>query len=107
MSLTLNNSKDVTCDSLFLRYTNYLTNVLDVISASSVPGNEITTITGTGAAVITGSGVSRNVFVDLSGYTNTGALNIMLKGKENTITAGTFLTKNGSINLKRRPIGIH
>ena len=96
MSLTLNNSKDVTCDSLFLLYNNSSTNALDVISASSGSGNEITAITGSGAAVVMGSGASRNVFVDLSGYTNTSALILILNGKENTITAGSFLTKTGS-----------
>ena len=34
MSLTLDNSKDIICDSLYLIYNNNLENILDVISGS-------------------------------------------------------------------------
>ena len=58
MSFYLNRSKDITCDSLFLLDTNnILQNVLDLIANSGGSGGSggITTLTGSGAAVITGT----------------------------------------------------
>ena len=73
MSLSLNNSRDVTCDKLFVLDSNNVSqNILNLIAAV---GTGITTLTGSGSAVITGSGNSRNILVDLSGYTNTASLN--------------------------------
>jgi len=78
VSLTLNNSEDITCDKLFLLDTNdILQDVLDLISAGGGGSGSsgITTLTGSGAAVITGTSTSKNILVDLSMYTNTTALN--------------------------------
>jgi len=88
MSLNLNNSRDVTCDKLFLlNGNNVLQNVLTLIAAA---GNGIETLTGSGSAIVTGSGSSRNILVDLSAYTNTASLNALLNAKQDNITAGTF-----------------
>ena len=69
MNLNRDNSRDITCDRLFLSDTNnVLQNILTLISFA---GSGITTLTSSGSAVVTGSGSPRNILVDLSGYTNT------------------------------------
>ena len=81
MSLALNNSKDITCDSLYLTYNNSLENILDVIASGGGTNNGLTTLTGTGSAIVSGTGISRNILVDLSLYSTTSAINTLLDGK--------------------------
>ena len=87
MSLTLNNSKDVICDKLFLLDTNdVLQNVLDLIAnggggGGGGSGGGITTLTGSGAAVITGTSTSKNITVDLSMFSTTAQMISLLNGK--------------------------
>ena len=90
MSLSLNNSKDLICDSLYLTYNNNLENILDVIGSGG--GSGITTLTGTGSAIISGVGSSRNILVDLSSYSTTTQINSLLNSKQNTLTAGSNIT---------------
>ena len=70
MSLTVNNSKDITCDKLFLLDSNDVhQSALDLINASGGGGgggSGITTLTGTGAASVTGTSTSKNISVDLN-----------------------------------------
>ena len=83
MSLTLNNSKDITCDKLFLLDTNdILQDVLDLISAGGGGSGSsgITTLTGSGAAVITGTSTSKNILVDLSMYSTSTQINTLFSG---------------------------
>ena len=91
MSLSLNNSKDLICDSLYLIYNNNLENILNVIGSGG-GGSGITTLTGTGSAIITGVGSSRNILVDLSNYSTTTQINSLLNSKQNTLTAGSNIT---------------
>ena len=83
MLLTLNNSKDVICDKLYLLDTNgILQDVLDLIANGGGGGSSgITTLTGSGAAVITGTSTSKNILVDLSMYSTTTQMNNLLAGK--------------------------
>ena len=83
MSFHLNNSKDIICDSLFLLDTNdILQNVLDLINAGGGGGSSgITTLTGSGAAVVTGTSTSKNIQVDLSMYSTSTQINTLLAGK--------------------------
>ena len=82
MPLTLNNSKDVICDKLYLLDTNgILQDVLDLIANASAGSHGITTLTGSGAAVITGTSTSKNILVDLSMYSTTTQMNNSLAGK--------------------------
>jgi len=63
-----NNHRDIECDNLYLLDSNnQLTNALDLFTSGS-SSSGITTLTGSGAAVVTGAGSSRDVFVDLSNY---------------------------------------
>ena len=83
MSLTLNNSKDIICDKLFLLDTNdILQDVLDLIASGGGGGSSgITTLTGSGAAVITGTSTSKNIQVDLSMHSTSRQINTLLAGK--------------------------
>ena len=74
----------IICDSLFLLDTNdILQNVLDLINTGSGVGGGggITTLTGSGAAVITGTATSKNIQVDLGMYSTTTQINTLLAGK--------------------------
>ena len=82
MSLTFNNSKDIACDKLFLLDTNdILQDVLDLIANGGGGGGGgsggITTLTGSGAAIISGTSTSKNILVDLSLYSTTTQINNM------------------------------
>ncbi len=82
--MTLNNSKDITCDKLFLLDTNdILQDVLDLINAGGGGSGSsgITTLTGSGAAVISGTSTSKNILVDLSMYSTSTQINTLLAGK--------------------------
>ena len=82
MSFHLNNSKDITCDSLLLLDKNdTLTDVIDLI----------TDITGSGAAVVTGNSISKNVFVDLSLYSTTTQISNLLSNYTTTSNLNTLL----------------
>ena len=84
MSFHFNNSRDIICDSLFLVDTNnILQNVLDLINAGGGGSGSsgITTLTGSGAAVISGTSTSKNILVDLSMYSTTTQINTLLAGK--------------------------
>jgi hypothetical protein len=85
MSFNLDNSRDIICDSLFLLDTNdILQNVLDLINAGGGGGSGssgITPLTGSGAAVITGTSTSKNILVDLSMYSTITQINTLLAGE--------------------------
>ena len=85
MSFHFNNSRDIICDSLFLLDTNNdLQNVLDLINAGgggSGGSSGITTLTGSGAAIVSGTSSSKNIQVDLSMYSSTNTMTTLLAGK--------------------------
>jgi hypothetical protein len=85
MIFHLNNSRDIICDSLFLLDTNdILQNVSDLIANGGGGGSGssgITTLTSSGAAVVSGTGSTRNIFVDLSMYSTSAQINTLLAGK--------------------------
>ena len=83
MALSLNNSKDIVCDTLFLLDKNStLQNVIDLI----------TDITGSGAAVVTGNTISKNVIVDLSLYSTTEQIDYLLSYYITTSNLNTLLS---------------
>ena len=89
MSLTLNNSKDIICDKLFLLDTNdILQNVLLLIanggSGGSGGSGGITTLSGSGAAIVTGTATNKNILVDLSMYSTTTQINSLLNNYSTT-----------------------
>ena len=83
MSFHINNSNDITCDALYVVDTNNtLQNVLNLIANGSGGGTSgITTLTGSGSAIITGTGSSRNIQVDLAGYLTTTLFDTLLDAK--------------------------
>jgi hypothetical protein len=98
MSLTLNNSKDITCDSLYLLdSSNVLQNILTLIGSGGSGGSGITTLTGTLPLGVTSvSATNKNLTIDLSAYSTTSSINTLLAGKQNTLTAGTGIVFTGS-----------
>jgi len=64
--MNLNNNKDGTFDQIFF-LNDALTDYVNIKSYFTSGSSGLTNITGTGAVVVTGSGVSRNVYVDQSG----------------------------------------
>ena len=98
-SFSINNSRDIICDKLFLLDTNnVLQSALDLIDAGGGGGSGggITTLTGSGAAVITGTSTSKNIQVDLSMFSTTTAINNMLNNYTTTSNLNTLL--NGKIS---------
>ena len=98
-SFSINNSRDIICDKLFLLDTNnVLQSALDLINAGSGGGGSggITTLTGSGAAVITGTSTSKNIQVDLSMFSTTTSINNMLNNYTTTSNLITLL--NGKIS---------
>ena len=86
-TFSINNSKDIICDKLFLLDTNNtLQNVLDLISGGGGGGGGgsggITTLTGTGAAIITGTATSKNITVDLSMFSTTTQMTTLLNNNK-------------------------
>ena len=98
MSFNVNNSKDLTCDALFLLDSNnVLQSALDLINAAGGSGSSgITTLTGSGGAIITGSATSKNIQVDLSMFSTTTAITNMLNNYTTTSNLNTLL--NGKIS---------
>ena len=96
-SFSINNSRDIICDKLFLLDTNnVLQSALDLINAGGGgSGGGITTLTGSGAAVITGSSTSKNIQVDLSMFSTTTSINNMLNNYTTTSNLITLL--NGCV----------
>ena len=94
MSFHLNDSKDIICDSLFLSDTNdILQNVLDLINAGGGGGSSgITTLTGSGAAIVTGTATSKNIQVDLSMYSTSTQINTLFSAYTNTTALNTLLS---------------
>ena len=95
-SFNVNNSRDIICDELYLLDTNNtLQNVLDLIAAGGSGGGSgsggITNLTGTGAAIISGTGSTRNIQVDLSLFSTTTAINTLLSAYTNTTGINTLL----------------
>ncbi len=75
MPFCINNSKDITCDTLFLLDSNNtLSNALDLIAAGGGGSSGITTLNGYGAAVITGSSTVKDITVDLSMYSTSSTM---------------------------------
>ena len=109
-SFSINNSKDIICDSLFLLDTNNtLQNVLDLISAGGGGGggSGITTLTGSGAAIITGTATSKNITVDLSMFSTTTQMTTLLNNKQNILTAGTNITiSNNTISSSQAQLTV-
>lgn len=50
------------------------------------------TLTGGGSAVVTGSGLGRNISVDLSCYPTTTQMNALLNARQNALTAGANIS---------------
>ena len=109
-TFSINNSKDIICDSLFLLDTNNtLQNVLDLISAGGGGGggSGITTLTGSGAAIITGTATSKNITVDLSMFSTTTQMTTLLNNKQNILTAGTNITiSNNTISSSQAQLTV-
>ena len=100
MSLSLNNSKDITCDALYLLdSSNTLQNVLDLIAnAGGGGGSGITTLTGGGGAVVTGTATSKNITIDLTAYSTTTYINSLLSGKIST-THESYKIGSNNVNF--------
>ncbi len=83
MSFHINNSNDIICDALYVVDSNKtLQNILNLIANGSGGGTSgITTLTGTGSALVTGTGSSRNIQVDLAGYLTTTLFDTLLDAK--------------------------
>ncbi len=83
MSFHINNSNDIICDALYVVDSNKtLQNILNLIANGSGGGTSgITTLTGSGSAIITGTGSSRNIQVDLAGYLTTTLFDTLLDAK--------------------------
>ena len=97
MPLTLNHSKDVICDKVYLLDTNgILQDVLDLIANV---GGGITTLTGSGAAVITGTSASKNILVDLSMYSTTTQINNMLSSSSLILQVGGVTQNATTLNF--------
>ena len=85
MSLSLNNSKDIICDRIWFLYQNNLESLEDVITSMGGGGSSgETALTGSGSAIVTGSGLSRNISVDLTAYSTTTYIDSLLSGKIST-----------------------
>ena len=57
----------------------------------------ITALTGSGSAIVTGSGLSRNISIDLSSFsTTTTQINTLLNTKQNALTAGNNISFVGN-----------
>ena len=100
MSLSLNNSKDITCDALYLLdSSNTLQNVLDLIANSGGGGGSgITTLTGGGGAGVTGTATSKNITIDLTAYWTTTYINSLLSGKIST-THESYKIGSGNVDF--------
>ncbi len=84
MSFHINNSNDIICDALYVVDSNKtLQNILNLIANGGSGGGTsgITTLTGTGSALVTGTGSSRNIQVDLAGYLTTTLFDTLLDAK--------------------------
>ena len=65
-TFNVNNSRDIICDSLWFLCQNNLESLEDVIISMGGGGSSgITALTGSGSAIVTGSGLSRNISVEL------------------------------------------
>jgi len=92
MPLQLNNQNDGYYNNVYLLNinTSLYEEIRDLIAGSSGSGSGsggstgITTLTGGGHAVVTGTGTSRNITVDLAGYSTTTSINNLLSGKIST-----------------------
>ena len=97
MSLSSNNSKDIICDSIWFLYQNNLESLEDVIISMGGGGSSgITALTGSGSAIVTGSGLSRNISVDLSSFLTATQINAILNTKQNVLTAGNNISFVGN-----------
>ena len=97
MSLSLNNSEDIICDSLWFLYQNNLESLEDVIISMGGGGSSgITALTGSGSAIVTGSGLNRNISIDLSSFSTTTQINDILNTKKNVLTAGNNISFVGN-----------
>ena len=96
-TLNLNNTEDIIADSISLIQGNDVVNILDLFelqSGSSID-NKIDTLIGQGAVVITGTGTSRTINVDLSPYYTATQVGILLSGKVSSVNAGTGISISG------------
>ena len=99
MSLSLNNSKDIIGDSIWFIYQNNLESLEDVIISMGGGGSSgITALTGSGSAIVTGSGLSRNISVDLTAYSTTTSINSLLSGKIST-THESYKIGSNNVNF--------
>ena len=88
-SFNINSSQDIICDSIWFLYQNNLESLEDVIISMSGGGSSsLTGLTGSGSAIVTGSGLSRNILVDLFSYSTTTQINTLFNIKQNAVTAG-------------------
>ena len=94
-SFSINNSRDIICDALYLLDSaNTLQNVLDLIGSgggSGGGGGGITTLTGSGGAVVTGTSTSKNILVDLSMFSTTTQINTLLSNYSTTTAINNLL----------------
>ena len=90
MSLSLNNSKDITCDALYwLDSSNTLQNVPDLIAnAGGGGGSGITTLTATLPLSVTNvSALNKNLTIDLTSYSHTSIRMIDSGGTVRNLTS--------------------
>ena len=104
MPLTLNNSKDVICDKVYLLDTNgILQDVSDLIANGGGGGGGgsggITTLTGSGAAVITWASASTNILVDSSMYSTITQINNMLSSSSLILQVGGVTQNATTLNF--------
>jgi len=90
MPLQLNNQNDGYYDNVYLLNvsTSLYEEIRDLIASGGggAGSGGITTLIGAGHAVVTGTGSTRTITVDLSNYTDTPSLNSLLNAKQDILT---------------------
>jgi hypothetical protein len=90
MPLQLNNQNDGYYDNVYLLNvsTSLYEEIRDLIASGGSGGGSggITTLIGAGHAVVSGTGSTRTITVDLSNYTDNPSLNSLLNAKQDILT---------------------
>ena len=98
MSLSLNNTKDIICDSLYLLDTNnVLQNVLTLIGSGSNGNGGIVRSVLAPLEISTSNATFGQLSINLGDYSTTAQINTLLGNKQDSLTAGANI--NISSNL--------